>query len=128
MSRTLGRAFYEDPIMKWLLPDDAQRAKSSPRMFATMTRHHFLAGGGSEVATGRIYRGGGALGPARTMETVAARRTAHDARVHLAFGRRVPAGREVADLMKKNSSEEPHWYLAVIAAIRPSGERALGRP
>ena len=51
LSRTLGRAFYDDPIMMWMLPDAARRAKSLPHMFATMTRHHFLAGGGAEIAT-----------------------------------------------------------------------------
>ena len=31
LSRTLGRAFYEDPVMRWMLPDDAQRATGLPR-------------------------------------------------------------------------------------------------
>ena len=51
VSRTLGRAFYEDPVMRWMLPDDAQRATGLPRTFAVITRRHFLAGGGVEVAT-----------------------------------------------------------------------------
>jgi len=51
LSATLGRAFHDDPIMKWMLPDDARRAKALPPMWAAMARHHYLAGGGAEVAT-----------------------------------------------------------------------------
>jgi len=41
LSATLGRAFYDDPIMKWMLPDDAGRAKALPSMWAAMARHHY---------------------------------------------------------------------------------------
>ena len=33
-----------------------------------------------------------------------------------AFGLRASAGRQVAELMKKNHPEEPHWYLAAIGS------------
>ena len=26
LSRALGRAFFDDPVMRWMLPDDAHRA------------------------------------------------------------------------------------------------------
>ena len=51
LSATLGRAFYEDPIMKWMLPDDRLRAKGLPRMFAILTRRQYLGRGGVEVAS-----------------------------------------------------------------------------
>jgi ribosomal protein S18 acetylase RimI-like enzyme len=116
LSRTLGRAFYDDPIMRWLLPDDAQRAKSLPRMFATMTRHHFLAGGGSEVAQD------GSIGAAALWDPPG--RWKHSGREELrmmpgfiwALGRRVQLGRQLGVLMKETHPEEPHWYLAVIGS------------
>src|SRR5258705_465172 len=40
--------------MKWMLPDDARRAKALPRMWATMTRHHYLAGGGALIHAVRL--------------------------------------------------------------------------
>jgi hypothetical protein len=48
LARTLGRTFYDDPVMMWMLPSDARRSRGLPRMFAAMTRHHFLGGGGAE--------------------------------------------------------------------------------
>ena len=50
LAATLARAFQHDPVMAWMIGDDARRAKGLPQMFAAMTRHHFLAGGGAEVA------------------------------------------------------------------------------
>ena len=51
LSRVLARAFYTDPVMNYMLPDDKARAKALPPMFATLTRNHFIARGGSEVAS-----------------------------------------------------------------------------
>jgi GNAT superfamily N-acetyltransferase len=116
-SRVLGRAFYEDPIMTWMLPKAAQRAKSLPRMFAAMTRHHFLAGGGAEVAINDSGIGAAALWdpPGRWK---------HSGRDELrmmptliwAFRSRMSAARQVMELMKETHPEEPHWYLAVIGS------------
>jgi hypothetical protein len=50
LSRTMARAFYDDPVMMWLLPQDKTRMANLRRVFGTMTRHHYLARGGIEVA------------------------------------------------------------------------------
>lgn len=50
LSRALAIAFQEDPVMAWVLPDEAARAEKLPTLFAAMTRYHHLAGGGVEVA------------------------------------------------------------------------------
>jgi GNAT superfamily N-acetyltransferase len=116
ISTTLGRAFYEDPIIKWMLPNDRQRAKGLPRMFSAMTRHHFLAGGGCEIAQD------GSIGAAALWDPPGRWKQSGLLELRMmpsffwAFGRRVPAGRHVADLMKRSHPEEPHWYLAVIGS------------
>jgi hypothetical protein len=50
LSDVLGRAFYDDPVMTWMLPDGKSRSVHAPRLFAALARHHHLAGGGVEVA------------------------------------------------------------------------------
>jgi hypothetical protein len=50
LSRTLARAFYDDPVMIWLLPDEKPRTVQLYRLFATMTRRHYLAHGGVQMA------------------------------------------------------------------------------
>ena len=47
----LARAFYDDPVMMYMLPDDKARSTALPRMFATLTRHHFISRSASEVAS-----------------------------------------------------------------------------
>lgn len=117
MARTLGRAFQQDPVMAWMVPDDAKRAKALPRMFAAMIRHHFLAGGGAEAASRDGQTGGAALWdpPGRWK---------HSRREELmmlpsfllAMGSRSARGQQLTELMKENHPEEPHWYLAVIGS------------
>ncbi|WP_229479872.1 MULTISPECIES: GNAT family N-acetyltransferase [Mycolicibacterium] len=117
LAAVLGRAFFDDPVMRWMLPADDRRRRGLARMFATMTRHHFLGGGGSEVADrgGRI--GAAALWdpPGRWKQTRLEELLMMPGFVR-AFGRRVARGQQVAELMKQHHPEEPHWYLAVIGS------------
>ncbi|MBU9765766.1 GNAT family N-acetyltransferase [Mycobacterium sp. TNTM28] len=117
LAAVLGRAFYDDPVMRWMLPDEAHRQRALARMFATMTRHHFLSGGSSEVAYRQDRIGAAALWdpPGRWRQTPLEelRMMPGFAR---AFGRHFTRGKQVAELMKKHHPQEPHWYLAVIGS------------
>ena len=117
LSATLGRAFYDDPIMQWMLPDDARRAKALPRMWATMTRHHYLAGGGAEVATNGSEVGAATLWdpPGRWKQTPSEELRMAPAFL-LAFRSRMVGAQRIADFMKEKHPEEPHWYLFAIGS------------
>ncbi len=122
LSRVLGRAFFDDPVMRWMLPDDVRRARALPRVFAAMTRYHFLAGGSVEVASVAETPGAGALGaaalwdpPGRWQQTAGEELRMMPSFL-LAIGRQVRRGQSIAELMKRNHPEEPHWYLAVIGS------------
>ncbi|MFF5032396.1 GNAT family N-acetyltransferase [Nocardia salmonicida] len=114
-AQTLAEAFQHDPVMSWILPDSHRRALGLPRFFATMARHIFVPSGASEVALrpdGTV--GGAALWtPPRTAQSsMSELRTLPG--LWRAFGRRVPAAKQVGDLLKKNHPTEPHWYLGMI--------------
>jgi hypothetical protein len=117
LSRVLGRAFFDDPVMQWMMPDDTRRAKALPRIFAAMTRHHFLAGDAVEIA-----RRGGDLGaaalwdPPGRWKTTAREDLAMMPTFLLAMRGEPKRGMEVSELMKRHHPEEPHWYLAVIGS------------
>ena len=116
MSGVLARAFYDDPVMTWMLPDDSARERSLGRMFATMIRHHFLRADGVEVA------GGGRIGAAALWSPPGRWKQSRLQEMLMmpgfirAFGTNVSRGQQVADLMKERHPEEPHWYLAVIGS------------
>jgi ribosomal protein S18 acetylase RimI-like enzyme len=117
----MGRAFADDPVMVWLLPDERGRSEKLARMFATMTRHHHLSRGGVEVASEGTADGAG-IGAAALWDPPG--QWQESARGGLAmtptfirvFGLRSMRGRAVQELMKQEHPEEPHWYLAAIGS------------
>jgi GNAT superfamily N-acetyltransferase len=119
LSQVLGRAFYDDPVSMWIMPDDKTRAAHLRRFFATVTRHHHLAGGGVEVASdGSI--GAAALWdpPGRWKQTPREQLMMMPSFIR-GFGVRPKVGRKMGallELMKRHHPEEPHWYLAVIGS------------
>lgn len=119
LSKTLGRAFFDDPVMRWMLPDDDERRRKLHRLFGALTRHHHLSHGGVEVAPGR---GGNGIGgaalwdpPGQWQQTRWAEMRAMPALI-VAFRKSMTRGLAVSELMKTAHPEEPHWYLAVIGS------------
>jgi GNAT superfamily N-acetyltransferase len=117
LSRTLGLAFYDDPVMTWMLPDDDLRRRKLHKLFASLTRHHHLARGGVEVAPHGDGIGGAALWdppgqwrPSRLSELRAM------PGLLMAFGSALQRGLVVEEMMKEVHPEEPHWYLAIIGS------------
>ena len=125
LAAVLGRAFREDPVMCWLQPDAGRRAAALPGFFAAMARHHFLAGGGVEVAVSAAGVGAAALWdpPGRWSQTPREQLAMLPA-IARAFRGRLRAARALGEQMKAVHPEEPHWYLAVIGsdpAVRGGG-------
>jgi len=117
LSATLGRAFYEDPCMNWMLPDDRLRAKGLPRMFAILARRRYLAGGGVEVATNGSEIGAATMWepPGRPKQSRVEELLMMPAFLWV-FQSRARAAQEVAALMEKVHPQEPHWYLLAIGS------------
>lgn len=117
LSRTLARAFRDDPVMIWLLPDEKARTGQLRRLFATMTRHHHLARGGVEVACDGPGVGAAALwDPPNQWQETRRGQLAMTPTFIRVFGLRTMRGRAVQELMMRAHPEEPHWYLAAIGS------------
>jgi GNAT superfamily N-acetyltransferase len=117
ISRTLGRAFQHDPVMRWLIPDGVARRQRLMRFFATVARHHHLAAGGAEVARTASAIGAAALWdpPGRWRYTTLEKCRAVPGLLS-SFGSRIGLSFEVNSRMERVHPEEPHWYLAVIGS------------
>jgi GNAT superfamily N-acetyltransferase len=128
LSGVLGRAFYDDPVTMWMLPNNNARAQALPRAFATMTRHHFLAGGGAEVASRDGVLGGATLWdpPGRWKMTPREEWLMKPAFIW-AFRARVLASQQVVEIMKDKHPEEPHWYLMLIGTDPTARGKGLGQ-
>ncbi|MBV9514720.1 MAG: GNAT family N-acetyltransferase [Mycobacteriaceae bacterium] len=124
----LGRAFYDDPVTMWIVPDNDRRAAALPRMFATMTRHHFLAGGGAEVATHDEVIGGATLwDPPGRWKTTQRQGWLMKPAFLWAFRGRARAGEQVTEMMTEHHPEEPHWYLMFIGTDPTARGKGLGQ-
>jgi GNAT superfamily N-acetyltransferase len=128
LSRTLARAFHDDPVMVWLFPDEGPRTAQLYRLFASVTRHHHLARGAVEVARDGSDIGAAALWnpPNEWQETRWAQLAMTPTFVRV-FGARSGRGRAVQELMKRLHPEEPHWYLAVIGSDPPVRGKGFGQ-
>ena len=120
LSHALGRAFYDDPVSVWMMPDDKVRTAHLRKFFAAATRHHHLAGGGVEVASNESAIGAAALwDPPGRWKQSGREQLMMLPSFFLGFGPRLTTARKLAGLleqMKQQHPEEPHWYLAVIGS------------
>ncbi|HYO00798.1 MAG TPA: GNAT family N-acetyltransferase [Mycobacterium sp.] len=118
LSSTLGRAFYDDPVMCWMLPDADRRRRKLHKLFSALTRHHHLSQGGVEV----VPDDSGGIGSAALWDPPGKWRQNRGEELRampgllLAFGRSLQRGLVLEEMMKKAHPEEPHWYLAIIGS------------
>lgn len=117
LSETLGKAFFDDPVMAWMLPDPDVRRRRLHRLFAVLTTYHHLSRGGVEVALDGRDVGGAALWdpPGQWRQTTGEQLRAMPSLLR-AFGLGVRRGMAVEERMSAVHPEEPHWYLAIIGS------------
>jgi GNAT superfamily N-acetyltransferase len=132
LSHTLARAFYDDPVMSWLLPDEKSRTAQLSRLFKAVTRHHHLGHGAVEVACESdrdgLDVGAAALwNPPHEWQESRWGQFAMMPTFIRVFGRHSTRGRAVQELMKRLHPEEPHWYLAVIGSDPSVRGKGLGQ-
>jgi ribosomal protein S18 acetylase RimI-like enzyme len=117
LAQVLGRAFQDDPVMSWVQPDVERRTAALPGFFGALTRHHFLAGRGTEVAVSDDGVAAAALWdpPGRWQQSPREQLAMLPAMLRACRGR-LAVARTITDLMKEHHPEEPHWYLGVIGS------------
>jgi len=124
-ARVLAKAFYDDPVTSWMLPDDSSRLTALTRAFAPLARHHFLPRAGSEVGVRDGVVGAATLwDPPGQRKPGLVEQLITTPTMLWAFRSRVPASMRVMELMEKHHPEEPHWYLMLIGsdpAVRGAG-------
>jgi GNAT superfamily N-acetyltransferase len=117
LARTLGRAFFDDPVAMWMVPDPGRRAKALPITFGAMARHHYLPGGGLEVASDGMQIAAAAMwSPPERWRTTRGQELRMLPSFLRAAGTRMARARQADALMKQNHPEEPHWYLGVLGS------------
>ncbi len=123
LSGVLSRSFFDDPVMSWLVPDEATRDRRQ-RTFYRAELGHAHANG--LVLTTDDHAGAALwLAPKRwkigTMSMVR-----QGPAVLRAFGRRVPAALRLQSAMERVHPAESHWYLAILGTDPSRQGRGVG--
>lgn len=110
IGRALTRAFHDDPLGIWLMPDDEVRWKRSPASFRVQARNAMEKGG--VWTTDDLI--GAALwsAPGRWKDT--ARQVVRQLPSLVALGRNVPRALRVFRRLEQRHPSEAHWYLDVV--------------
>jgi GNAT superfamily N-acetyltransferase len=124
MSEALGRAFGDDPLMNWLVPDATKRAEMLPAWFALGFRTIFKR---REVHTTDDHAGASvwaAPGEWKTKPFEMLTMLPGSIRVvgFGAFRRLVTA----LNAIEKLHPHEPHWYLEVLGTDPPHQRKGVG--
>jgi ribosomal protein S18 acetylase RimI-like enzyme len=115
LARALGRAFFDDPPVVWLLPDERSRERRAPGVFQAILRSHAMRYGGVDVAFDETAIAGGAiwLPPGHWAPTVGEQLRSLPGYAR-ALGRGIGRGSELAVAMGNHHPHEEHWYLYAI--------------
>lgn len=116
----LARAFADDPVMRWLLPDDAARVARLPRLFAMELRDLFLPN--DEVYTTRDLAGGALWAPPNRWRTPPANLLRALPRLIWTLRGRMRTAMECVSAIEHIHPREAHWYLGVVGTD-PSHQR-----
>ncbi|MDQ1402023.1 MAG: hypothetical protein QOG03_339 [Actinomycetota bacterium] len=124
LAQTLGRAFEDDPVFEWLLPDVRTRLNRITKLHALELTHVFLRHGATWTTPDRT--GAAIWAPPGQWKVKTSEEIRHLPGLIGALGRRLPAGLRIFDHIAKVHPAEPHWYLAVLGTEPSHQGKGIG--
>jgi GNAT superfamily N-acetyltransferase len=120
----LQAAFWDDPVMTWLFPDDSGRSRRSARLFKLLLERHYLPM--HTVWTTSEAAGAALWAPPEhwKIPTVDIVRSLPE--FVASFGRWTPRALRFLDCVDRQHPAEPHWYLGVLGTNPPEQGRGVG--
>ena len=119
IASTLAAAFYDDPVMSWILADDRSRHRRLTGMFDVLMRGHYLALG--TVWTTPQHAGAALWAPPGRAIIPGATVLRQSPRFLRALGRRALLALRALSHAEQQHPKEPHWYLGVLGT-RPDDQ------
>jgi len=124
LAKALARAFADDPMMSFLLPDEHQRRRRLPMLFALQLRS--LQAHLGEVYTTSELSGAALWAPPGRWRGPPLTVLRGLPRLLLALGHRLPTALRSVAAAEEVHPSEPHWYLAVLGTEPASQGRGVG--
>ncbi len=111
LSQCLARAFHDDPLMGYLLRDEARRPEKLPKIFQLLFKLG-LPHGGCTVTSG--HEAAALWRPPEQWEIHWWQYITHGAAFLGLFGGDIPHVLRTMDVIEKRHPHKPHWYLQVL--------------
>jgi GNAT superfamily N-acetyltransferase len=124
LAATLGRAFQDDPVMSWLLPDQSRRARKAARWFQ-LQMERFVLKHDQCYTTADLEGGAIWAPPGKWLVSVGDQARVLPQLVSI-FGRRIPAGFRAFNFIEKRHPKAPHYYLAVLGTEPARQGKGIG--
>ncbi|WP_242890885.1 GNAT family N-acetyltransferase [Actinomadura litoris] len=127
VSAVLGRAFEDDPVWRWIVPDEASRVRRLTALFSIQLRTLHLRHGGAETGgRGPRVEGAALWDPPGHWRVPLRTYAASTVPLIRALGTRTPAALRALAEIEKHHPREPHWYLAVLGTDPSAQGNGLG--
>ena len=126
LAGALARAFFDDPVLEWMVPDARRRERTGPLGFETWLRKMYLPKG--EVYTDERRAAGALWAPPGAWKLPPAQQLRLLPRMVRIFGaRRLPMIMSgLTAIEKQHPDDRPHWYLAVLGTDPEHQGRGIG--
>jgi GNAT superfamily N-acetyltransferase len=124
LARSLSDAFFDDPVMSWLLKDEDSRTRRLVGLFSTQLKAHFLPLGTVWTTPDRSAvalwspPGHALMNPATVLR--------HTPDLLRALGRNTLRSLRTLNHVERQHPKEPHWYLGVLGTRTAAQGKGLG--
>lgn len=110
----LTRAFFDDPVIVWMMPDERRRARVGELAYRTFLRRIYLPN--NEIYTDDEYRGAALWAPPGRWKVPLAAQLRMGPPLLRVFGpRRMPLlMRGLARIEQCHPDDVPHWHLGIL--------------
>jgi ribosomal protein S18 acetylase RimI-like enzyme len=126
LSQSLANAFYDDPVISWMVPGDERRRRVGPFGFATWLSKIYLPK--DQVFTDPERKAGALWAPPGKWRMSVGLQVRLSPAMFRMFGvRRMPLILKGLSMMDKHHPDDrPHWYLGVLGTDPEAQGKGLG--
>jgi GNAT superfamily N-acetyltransferase len=124
LTDTLQAAFFDDPVLTWILPDERSRSRRLATLFRGLLRAHYMPA--HAVWTTPDQVGGALWSPPGHWRMTNREVLQMGLPTIAALGRRVVAGARLLNHVDRLHPKAPHWYLGVLGTSPAHQGKGVG--